>query len=224
MNEFVKAAPCFELNDLAEINLPNCGIDVAFRLLQDAFVPRPVFLVSTLSTGGTNNVAPFSYISPCTTIPAAVVISVLKRNDGSDKDTLVNLRSSGEFVINAVTWEIVEAANACAESLPPGISEFDTTGLTPVFLSCPTAHVAQSPVRLECRVESETRLGGDGAGAGSIVVASIVRAYVNKGVYRGDGKIDIAALRLIGRSSVDQYLIADDLFTIARPETGDPSV
>jgi hypothetical protein len=29
---------------------------------------------------------------------------------------------------------------------------------------------------------------------------------------------------LIGRSGVDQYLIADGLFTIARPATGDPGV
>lgn len=177
MSESVKTAPSFELDDLAEISFPSCGADVAFRLLEDAFVPRPVFLVSTVSKGVANNVAPFSYISPYATIPTAVMISVLKRNDGSDKDTLVNFRTSGEFVINAVTAEFVEAANACAESLPPNVSEFDFTGLAPAFVSCRTPHVAQSPVRLECRVESETRLGGDGAGAASIVVASIVRAY-----------------------------------------------
>ena len=222
MSGSVKKALLFDPNDLAEISFPSCGGDTAFRFLQDAFVPRPVFLLSTVSNGGTNNVAPFSYVSPCATIPAAVVVSILKRNDGSDKDTLVNVRASGEFVINAVTAEIVEAANGCAETLPPNVSEFVVTGLAPMFLSCRTPHVAQSPVRIECRVESETRIGGDGAGAGSIVVASIVRAYVSKAVYRGSGQIDVPGLRLIGRSSVDQYLIADGQFTITRPETGDP--
>lgn len=222
MSESVKTAPRFDPSDLAEISFPNCGGDTAFRFLQDAFVPRPVFLLSSVSSGGTNNVAPFSYISPCATNPAAVVVSILKRNDGSDKDTLVNLRSSGELVINAVTADIVEAANSCAETFAPSVSEFAVTGLAPVFLTCRTPHVGQSPVRIECRVESETRIGGDGAGAGSIVVASVVRAYVSKAVYRGSGQIDVPALRLIGRSSVDQYLIADGQFTITRPETGDP--
>jgi flavin reductase (DIM6/NTAB) family NADH-FMN oxidoreductase RutF len=223
MIESLKQARSFGLSDLAELRFPDCGVEVAFRFLQDTFVPRPVFLVSTVSSTGTNNVAPFSYISPCSTIPTAVVLSVLKRNDGSDKDTLVNLRTSGEFVINSVTAEIVEAANACAETLPPHVSEFDLTGLTPVFLSCSAPHVAQSRVRFECRVESETRVG-DGPAAGSIIVATIVCAHIDKAVYRGNGQIDVPALRLIGRSSVDQYLIADGQFTIARPETGDPGV
>jgi hypothetical protein len=97
MIDSVIQARSFGLSDLAEIRFPDCGAEVAFRFLQDTFVPRPVFLVSTVSSTGTYNVAPFSYISPCSTIPAAVVVSVLKRNDGSDKDTLVNLRTSGEF-------------------------------------------------------------------------------------------------------------------------------
>jgi flavin reductase (DIM6/NTAB) family NADH-FMN oxidoreductase RutF len=128
------------------------------------------------------------------------------------------------LVINSVTAEIVEAANACAETLPPHVSEFDFTGLTPVFLSSSAPHVAQSRVRFECRVESETRVGDAGPAAGSIIVATIVCAHIDKAVYRGKGQIDVPALRLIGRSSVDQYLIADGQFTIARPETGDPGV
>lgn len=126
MSPSVTTAPSFKPSDLAEIKFPECGGEVSFRLLQDAFVPRPVFLVST-----------------------------------------------------------------------------------------------QSPVRLECKVESETRLGGDGAGAASIIVALITRAYVTKALYRGRGQIDVPALRLIGRSSVDQYLVADGQFTISRPNTGD---
>jgi hypothetical protein len=47
-----------------------------------------------------------------------------------------------------------------------------------------------------------------------------MRAYVAKAMYRGKGQLDIAALRLIGRTSVDQYLVADGQFTIARPNPG----
>jgi hypothetical protein len=56
------------------------------------------------------------------------------------------------------------------------------------------------------------------------VIASVTTAYVAKAMYRGKGQLDIAALRLIGRSSVDQYLIADGQFTIARPNTGEAVV
>jgi flavin reductase (DIM6/NTAB) family NADH-FMN oxidoreductase RutF len=214
----------FAPNDLAEIRFPDSGAVVSFRLLQDGVVPRPVYLLSTVSKDGVNNVAPYSYISPAATTPTSFVLSVLRREDGSEKDTLINLRASGEVVINAVTEPLIYAANACAENLPANKSEFDLTGLTPAFFTCRAPHVAQSPLRFECRVESEIPFGGDGPGATSLVIVSVTRAYVAKTMYRGKGQLDIAALRLIGRSSVDQYLVADGQFTVARPNTGEAVV
>ena len=219
-----KTTVTFGLDDLAEITFPDSGAEVSFRLLQDAVVPRPVYLISTTSGAGVHNVAPYSYISPAATVPTSFVISILRRNDGSEKDTLVNLRASGELVINAVTEAIVQAANACAENLPPDSSEFEISGLTPTFLSARAAHVAESPVRFECRVENEIPFRGNGPGATSLVIVSVSRAFVAKPMYRGKGRLDIAALRLIGRSSVDQYLVADGQFSIARPDTGESPV
>ena len=211
----------FEPDALAEITFPDSGATVSFRLLQDAVVPRPVFLVSTVSNIGVSNVAPYSYISPAATTPISFVLSILRRDDASEKDTLINLRTAGELVINAVTEPIVRAANACAENLPPHRSEFEFSGLTPAFLCSRAPHVAQSPLRFECKVEREVALGGDRPGATSLVIVSVARAYVAKEMYRGKGQLDISALRLIGRSSVDQYLVADGQFTIARPNTGE---
>lgn len=45
-------AESFEANDLAEIKFPESGPAVSFRLLQDAVVPRPLYLISTISKGG----------------------------------------------------------------------------------------------------------------------------------------------------------------------------
>ena len=219
-----RAARSFEANDLAEIKFPDSGAAVSFRLLQDAVVPRPVYLISTISKTGVNNVAPYSYISPAATTPTSFVMSILRRDDGSEKDTIINLRASGEVVINAVTEPIVHAANACAENLPPDKSEFEFAGLTPAFLTFRTPHVAQSPLRFECRLEAEIPFGSDGPGATSLLIVSVTRTYVAKTVYRGNGQLDIVALRLIGRSSVDQYLVADGQFTIARPNTGEAVV
>jgi flavin reductase (DIM6/NTAB) family NADH-FMN oxidoreductase RutF len=216
--------PTFGQDDLAEIRFPESGASVSFRLLQDLVVPRPVFLLSTISETGVNNVAPYSYVCPAATVPTALVLSILRREDGSEKDTMQNLRASGELVVNAVTEAIVGQANACAENLPCHQSEFDLTGLTPMFLTSRAPHVTQSPVRLECRLESETALGGSGPGAASIVIVSVTRAYVAKPMYRGNGQLEVEALRLIGRSSVDKYLVADGQFTIARPNTGEGTV
>ena len=224
MSTSAAAAGSLEVTDLAEIKFPESGPAVSFRLLQDAVVPRPVYLISTISTTGVNNVAPYSYVSPAATTPTSFVLSILRRDDGSEKDTIVNLRASGELVINAVTEPIVHAANACAENLPSHKSEFEFAGITPTFLTSRAPHVAQSPLRFECKVETEIPFGGNGPGGTSLVIVSVTRAYVAKQMYRGKGQLDIAALRLIGRSSVDQYLVADGQFTIARPNTGEAVV
>jgi flavin reductase (DIM6/NTAB) family NADH-FMN oxidoreductase RutF len=223
MDSSMKRTSTLDPNQLAELKFPDVGANVAFRLLQDAVVPRPVYLISTVSRTSVNNVAPYSYISPAATMPTSFVLSILRRDDGSEKDTLVNLRTSGELVINAVTETMVHAANACAENLPPETSEFEFAGLSPSFISSRAPHVAQSPLRFECKVESETAVGR-GPGAASLVIVSVTRAYVAKAMYRGNGQLDIAGLRLIGRSSVDQYLVADGQFTIARPNTGEAVV
>ena len=224
MSTSAAGAGSLEVNDLAEIKFPESGPAVSFRLLQDAVVPRPVYLISTISKTGVNNVAPYSYVSPAATTPTSFVLSILRRDDGSEKDTIVNLRASGELVINAVTAPIVHAANACAENLPPHKSEFEFADITPAFLTSRAPHVAQSPLRFECKVETEIPFGGNGPGGTSLVIVSVTRAYVAKQIYRGKGQLDIAALRLIGRSSVDQYLVADGQFTIARPNTGEAVV
>jgi flavin reductase (DIM6/NTAB) family NADH-FMN oxidoreductase RutF len=102
-------------------------------------------------------------------------------------------------------------------------ASLSSQGLRPCF-SSRTPHVAQSPLRFECKVESEIPFGSEGPGGASLVIASVTTAYVAKAMYRGKGQLDIAALRLIGRSSVDQYLIADGQFTIAQPNTGEAVV
>ena len=39
-------------------------------------------------------------------------------SDGAEKDTLRNVRATGEFVVNVVTEDVVEAANETAREYP----------------------------------------------------------------------------------------------------------
>jgi flavin reductase (DIM6/NTAB) family NADH-FMN oxidoreductase RutF len=214
-------APIVEASDLVEIDCRKCSPSLSFRLLQDLVVPRPVYLLSTISEQGVCNVAPYSYVMPAATSPAIFAITFLNKDDGSEKDTLLNLRVTGDLVINLVTHGMVQAANACGAALQPDISEFTATGLEPAFHTSRAPHVAQSPVRLECRYEREFPAGDGGAGAGTIVTVLVHRAYVLKAAYRKQGGVDVEPLRLIGRIGMDRYLIADDFFNVARPDTGE---
>ena len=57
--------------------------------------------------------------------------------------------------------------------------------------------------------------------ATSLLIVAITRAFCAQAFYRGKGQIDIAGLELMGRSSIDQYLVVDGEFTVARPNTGE---
>ncbi len=209
-------------DDMARLALDTGGPEVSLRLAQDGIIPRPVFLLSTVSAAGAANVAPYSYLCPVATVPPSLAVSFLRKADGSEKDTLLNLRATGEVVVNAVDAAIVEQANQCAENTPWGESEFALSGLTPLYMgSFRAPHVAESPLRLECRLESEITVGDGGPGSAVLVVLRVTAAYVAKAHHGGEGRIDAEAMRLIGRCGIDRYLVADGFFAIARPDTGE---
>jgi flavin reductase (DIM6/NTAB) family NADH-FMN oxidoreductase RutF len=135
----------------------------AYRLLVDCVVPRPIAWVSTVDLAGTANLAPFSFFGAVGVEPPSVIVSIGRHRDGAIKDTGVNLRATGECVVNVVTDALAEAMNATAGAYPFGVDEMARAGLTPA----PRRHVApprvaESPVALECRLTQELPIGDTG--------------------------------------------------------------
>ena len=77
------------------------------KIMIGSIVPRPIALVSTISNIGQNNIAPFSYFNGVCSKPPTVMFAPARRGwDGEEKDTLINIRESKEFVINIVSKSI----------------------------------------------------------------------------------------------------------------------
>ena len=95
----------------------------AYRLLVDCVVPRPIAWVSTVDGAGTANLAPFSFFQAVGAEPPSVIVSIGRHRDGAFKDTGVNLRATGECVVNVVTDELAEAMNLTAGEYPFGVDE-----------------------------------------------------------------------------------------------------
>src|SRR3954451_20338761 len=102
--------------DPAELTMADCH-----RLLLHCVAPRPIAFVSTLSADGVPNLAPFSYFMAGGANPPSVVISPLTDRDGNPKDTLRNIQTTGEFVINVVTWPIRDRMNVASAEYPAGV-------------------------------------------------------------------------------------------------------
>ena len=90
----------------------------AYKLMTAIVVPRPIAWVTTLSSEGVVNLAPHSfYTVACARPPIVQFTSVGK------KDTLRNVRATGEFVVNLAHGPLIEAVNNSSAAFDPSASE-----------------------------------------------------------------------------------------------------
>lgn len=135
-----------------------------YNLIVSSCAPRPIAFVSSVDKQGANaNLAPFSYFNVVSHNPPLVVISIVRNADGSKKDTLKNVESSGEFVVNMISESFVQQANSCATNFPYGVDEMAATGLHGVkshVLKCGAQRVKEALVSYECKTVSLTEIKG----------------------------------------------------------------
>ncbi|KAK3369207.1 hypothetical protein B0T24DRAFT_681240 [Lasiosphaeria ovina] len=129
-----------------------------YKLLISAIVPRPIAFLSTRSADGlTTNLAPFSYFQLVAHDPPMFVIGFASALEaGRAKDSVRNLLEQGECVINIISEFFIEAANSTSINAPYGVSEWDVSGLNPVY-DCETvtcARVREAIFSIEGKVES----------------------------------------------------------------------
>ena len=113
----------------------------AYRWLASTVTPRPIAWVSTLSAQGQGNLAPFSFFQVISDEPPTLMVNTSIRDDGSVKDTLRNVRETGQLVIHLVSAAQAETMNATAATLPHGVSEIEQAGIA----TLPSVRVAPPP-------------------------------------------------------------------------------
>ncbi len=185
------------------VDMSALSSDQRYFFLISAVVPRPIAWVSTRARNGTTNLAPFSFFQAVSSDPPVVMISVaLEKSDGTTKDTLVNVRETGEFVVNLVSEELAETMVRTSAELPHGESEIAAFGLTPIpAVSVAAPAVAEAKVALECRLWHELPVGTSVA-----LFGEVLRAQVAAGLLDARGTIDPLALRPLGRLGGSLYL------------------
>ncbi|KAK0630843.1 hypothetical protein B0T17DRAFT_616447 [Bombardia bombarda] len=129
-----------------------------YKLLISAVIPRPIAFLSTRSADGVStNLAPFSYFQMISHDPPLFVIGFVGALEpGPGKDSLRNLAETGECVINIISEGYLEAANSASINAPYGVSEWDVSGLTPLYdcETVQTARVGEAVFSIEGRLES----------------------------------------------------------------------
>src|SRR5688572_30559933 len=177
------------------------------QFLLGTVAPRPIAFVSTLDKDGRQNLAPYSFFNAFSSNPPIVVFSSNRRaSNNTTKDTLGNVRSSGECVINSVNYSIVRQMAVASVEFPTGVSEFHKTGLTPVASDIvKPPRVGESPTAMECIVQDIITLG-EGGGAGHLIICKVVRMHVAKEVLGERNRIDPHKIDLMGRMGRAYYV------------------
>ena len=79
-----------------------------YKLMVSTIVPRPIAWVVTQSGAGVVNAAPYSFFNGVGGDPPLISISIEGRGGGGRKDTAVNIRENGQFVVNLVDFVVAK--------------------------------------------------------------------------------------------------------------------
>jgi flavin reductase (DIM6/NTAB) family NADH-FMN oxidoreductase RutF len=201
------------------LTVDPCSTDYlsVYKLLIGSVVPRPIAFVSTVNSEGAFNVAPFSFFTVASSHPPVVVFTVGNRaRPDPRKDTLRNITTAREFVVNIVSEEFGEKMNLCAGDYPPEVDEFEVSGLTPIPSDLVKApRVAESHINMECRLLYTISMSSLVNG-GNLVLGEVVRFHIED-AYLDNYRIDQDKLCAIGRMAGNSYTRTQDRFDMIRP-------
>lgn len=197
--------------DLTTLSKPD-----TYKLLASTVTPRPIAWITTVDAEGRPNAAPYSFFNVLSSDPPLFAVGFSAAPDRDGKDTLANIRATGELVIQLVPEELATAMNLTATNAPRGLDELALAGLEIVASeTVRPPRIAESPVAIECRVFQWIETGG----SSTILVARGERMHIRRDVFLNEERlyIDNAKLNLIGRmGGAGDYMRTGDTFTIQR--------
>ena len=192
-----------------------------YNLLIGLVAPRPIAWVTSMDTDGNLNAAPFSAYNYLCTDPPIVGMGVTNRpgRDALPKDTARNIRSTGEFVINVVTEDLLEKMNICATDFPAGVNELEMAGLTTAPSSVvKVPRIADAHAALECREFTSMEIGRSRIILGRVVAMYVEDQFVVPEQNGAGPYINADQLHAVGRmNGLGTYaLTRDALVTVPR--------
>ena len=201
------------------------AIENRHNLKHDPFkalvTPRPIGWISSLSSDGVLNLAPYSFFNAVSDKPHYVMFVSSGR-----KDSIYNVEDTGEFTCSLSTWDTLDGMNISSATVPADADEFQLAGLETSpsnFVSPP--RVKNAPAALECKLWRTLEMPDveTGSERGHFVVfGQVVGIYIDD-AYIKDGMVDTGAMRPIARMGYMEYAVVnpDTMFTLNRPVVAD---
>lgn len=164
---------------------------------------KSVCLIGTMDAAGQTNLAIFNSIVHIGANPP--LIGFIMRPDSVERHTLSNIISTGFYTINHLNEKIYKQGHQTAARYPKEISEFDATGLTPIFKNKFKApYVAESAVQLGVEFKERIQLSINKT---MLIIGEIKEMYYPSDCLQSDGYLDIEKAGTIACSGLDSYHI-----------------
>lgn len=182
--------------------------------------PRPIGWISSVGADGSVNLAPFSQFNLVSTAPPVVMFACNTPRDRTEKDTIANVRATGEFVVNLVSWDLREAMNITSTPVPRGTDEFELAGIEKgASVKVRPPRVAASPANLECRVlhivEIQPELAGETPS--TVVMGRVLGLHIREGFLDGNGRFDTVKAQPTTRLGGNYYASLGQVIEMPAP-------
>jgi len=179
--------------------------------------PRPIGWISTRGGDGTINLAPYSFFNAFNYHPPIIGFSSINA-----KDSLRNVRETGEFVWNLTTRDLAEKMNATCAMAPYEVDEFELAGLTAApSRQVAVPRVAESGVNFECKLTDVIQLRDHRGSPVTtwLVLGEVVAVHIRRDLLK-DGVFDTFGAGIIlraGGPSAYALVAPESRFDIGRP-------
>lgn len=156
-------------------------------------------LVSTISPEGATNLAIFTSVVHIGATPP--LLGMISRPDSVPRHTLANIQATQHFTLNHVSSDFYPAAHQTAARYRT--SEYDATGLTPIFsdrLRAP--YVAEAPIQIGLELADIIDIPLNGT---KLIIGKILEVRLPETIIAPDGKLDLEAAQVVTASGLDTY-------------------
>lgn len=185
-----------------------------YRLLTNFIGPRPIALVVTRSASGLVNAAPMSFFNVFGHDPAILALGIQPRLAGPEKDTVANIRATGEFTVHVVDAALTETMLVCGLGVAPDVDELDLAGVeTEPSVAIAPPRIKGAACAMECRIERIIDWPKR-----ALILGEVVHMHVRRDCLDAEGRyVNPDVYQPIGRLHADNYVHSDNQIVHSAP-------
>ena len=201
------------------IELSGLSSSKVYHLMTQTVIPRPIAWVLSTNRDSSVNLAPFSYFNAVCSDPPLLMLSMGKKPNNSNKDTVTNLSVGAFCVVHIAHVEQSELVTNTAASLDYGESEVAINNIELCdHNDWPVKRVRDCPIAYLCKVHSVQEIGNTPQ---HLVFVEALALYIDDNVVtQTNNRLQVNALKVdpLARLGASQYANLGSVFSKPRPE------